>query len=76
MGGQMKMERLNRMIASIDGILEGEEAMDFTVFGTQDIEEICSAAFANMSGEQRKIAAEQYGGEDLFYCSHYHSPAF
>ncbi len=63
---EMKKERLNRMIASIDDILKGEEAMDFTVFGTQDIEEICSAAFANMSGEQQKIAAEQYGGEEAF----------
>ena len=63
---ELKKERLNRMIAGIDDILKGEEAMDFTVFRTQDIEEICEAAFANMSREQQEIAAEQYGGQEEF----------
>lgn len=63
---ELKKERLNRMIVSIDDVLKGEKAMDFTVFSTQDIEEICEAAFANMSREQQEIAAEQYGGEEKF----------
>ncbi len=63
---ELKKERLNRMIAGIDDILKGEEAMDFTVFRTQDIEEICEATFANMSREQQEIAAEQYGGQEEF----------
>ena len=63
---ELKKQRLNRIIDSIDDILKGEEKMDFTVFATQDIEEICEAAFANMSREQQEIAAEQYGGQEEF----------
>ena len=44
---EMKRERLNKMISNIDGILKGEKEMDFTVFSTEDIEEICKAALAN-----------------------------
>lgn len=58
---ELKRDRLNRLIDSIDGILKGEEKMDFTVFGKEDIQEICQASFANMPKEAQEIAAEQYG---------------
>ena len=63
---ELKKERLDRIIASIDDALKGEEAMDFAVFSTQDIEEICKATLANMSEEQQELAAEQYGGRENY----------
>lgn len=63
---EMKRERLNQMISNIDGILKGEKEMDFTVFSTEDIEEICKAALANMSEEQQELAAKQYGGKENY----------
>lgn len=63
---EMKKERLTQMISHIDGILKGEKEMDFTVFSTEDIEEICKAALANMSEEQQELAAKQYGGKENY----------
>ena len=63
---EMKRERLNQMLSNIDGILKGEKEMDFTVFSTEDIEEICKAALANMSEEQQELAARQYGGKENY----------
>ncbi len=63
---ELKKERLDRIIASIDDVLKGEETMDFTVFSTEDIEEICKAALANMSEEQQELAAKQYGDRENY----------
>lgn len=63
---ELQRDRLNRLIASIDSILEGKENMDFAVFSTEEIQEICRASFANMTEEVQKMAAEQYGSEEEY----------
>ena len=63
---ELKRDRLDRLIDSIDGILKGEEKMDFTVFSTEDIREICQSTFANMSKEVQEMAVKQYGGEEEY----------
>lgn len=59
-----KKERLEHLIASIDDILKGENKMDFTVFGKEDVAAMYDALVQNMPEEQREKLAEQYGGMD------------
>lgn len=56
-----KKERMERLIASIDRIIKGEETMDFKVFSKDDLEEMYNSMEANMSEEQKAIFIEQYG---------------
>ncbi|UWP60892.1 MerR family transcriptional regulator [Ruminococcus gauvreauii] len=62
----LKKERLERIIASIDGILKGDHKMDFEVFSKTDIEEMYSTMVKNMSEEQKDIFVRQYGSMEGF----------
>lgn len=56
-----KKERLERLIASMDDILRGENKMDFTVFSQSEIEEMFQAMFTYMPEDMRNLAMEEFG---------------
>ena len=56
-----KKERVERLIASIDNILKGENEMDFQVFDKGEIEEMYQSMAEHMSEEQKAIFIERYG---------------
>ena len=49
-----KKERIERLIASIDNILRGENRMDFEVFSKSELEDMYNSMEANMSDELKK----------------------
>lgn len=62
----LKKERLERIIASIDDILKGDNKMDFEVFSKDDIEQMYDAIVKNMTDEQREIFIKEYGSIEQF----------
>ena len=50
-----KKERIERLIASIDDILKGDNRMDFTVFDETEIHTMYDSIMENMNDEQKKI---------------------
>lgn len=63
---ELKRERLQRLISSIDDILKGENKMDFVVFNQSEIDEMCQAMISNMPEEQKQIITGQYGSVEEF----------
>ena len=61
-----KKERMERLIANIDKLLEGEEQMDFTVFGKEEIEDMYASMVERMSDEQKAVFIRQYGSMEAF----------
>ncbi len=59
-----KKERLERLIASIDDILKGENQMDFTVFNEAEIAEMFQVMFGHMPAEMRDAAISEFGSEE------------
>lgn len=62
-----KKERLERLIASIDDILKGENSMDFKVFSKTEVEEIFDSMIQHMNEEQKNALEEQFGSIDGFH---------
>ncbi|MDO4482839.1 MAG: MerR family transcriptional regulator [Bacillota bacterium] len=56
-----RKERMERLIASIDRILEGDNTMDFEVFSKDELEDMYNSMSANMSEEQKAVFIEYYG---------------
>ena len=56
-----KKERIERLIAGIDDILEGERKMGFEIFSKSEIEDMYSAMAENMTEKQKEIFIEKYG---------------
>ncbi len=56
-----KKERMERLIASIDDILKGDNAMDFTVFSRTELEEMFQAMLTHMPEDMKKLAIEEFG---------------
>lgn len=56
-----KKERMERLIASIDDILKGDNKMDFTVFSKTEIEEMFQNMLEHMPENIRQIAVEEFG---------------
>ena len=56
-----KKERMERLIASIDDILKGENRMDFTVFSKTEIEEMFQSMLEHMPEDIRDIAVKEFG---------------
>ena len=56
-----KKERMERLIASIDRILKGDQSMDFEVFSKAELEDMYHSMEENMSDEQKAIFIEHYG---------------
>lgn len=61
-----KKERMERLIASIDDILKGDNRMDFTVFDATEIHTMYDSMMENMNDEQKKIFIEHFGSLDAF----------
>lgn len=57
----LKKSRLERLIASIDSILKGENPMDFTIFSKTEIEAICQTTRKNMPEEIRESITKVFG---------------
>ena len=56
-----KKERMERLIASIDDILKGENKMDFAVFSKTEIEEMFQTMVEHMPENMRNIAIKEFG---------------
>ncbi len=56
-----KKERMERLITSIDGILKGDNRMDFTVFTKTEIEKMFQLMFNSMTEEMRETALAEFG---------------
>ena len=63
---ELKRDRLNGLILSIDEILKGENKMDFTVFNKAEIEELYLTMISNMSEKQKEVLTERYGSMEKF----------
>ena len=59
-----KRDRMNRLIASIEDILKGENKMDFEVFNKSEIEEIWNSLYTNCNAAQKAIFIAKYGSEE------------
>ncbi|MDE7478641.1 MAG: MerR family transcriptional regulator [Lachnospiraceae bacterium] len=59
-----KKERMERLIASIDEILKGDNKMDFEVFSKSEIEEIWDSLYENCNDAQRALFIAHYGSEE------------
>jgi len=56
-----KKERMERLIASIDDILKGENKMDFTIFTKTEVEEMFQTMLEHMLENMRNIAIKEFG---------------
>lgn len=63
---QLKKDRLNRLISSIDDILKGENEMDFAMFDKAEIEEMCRAIVENLKEEALAGITSEYGNLENF----------
>ncbi len=61
-----KKGRMERLIASIDNILKGENSMDFTVFDGTEIRLMYDAIVEGMSDGQRQVFVDYYGSMEAF----------
>ena len=59
-----KKERMERLIASIDDILKGENKIDFSVFNEKEIEEMFQTMLDHMPENIRKISINEFGSEE------------
>ena len=57
-----KKERMERLIASIDDILKGENKMDFAIFNKTEVEEMFRQTYERMPEEMRRLAVKEFGG--------------
>lgn len=57
-----KRERMERLIASIDDILKGDNKMDFAVFSKTEIEEMFQTMIENMPENMKNLAIKEFGG--------------
>ena len=61
-----KKERMERLIASIDNVLEGDKKMDFSVFNETDIQTMYNNMVENMNDEMKEVFIKEYGSMDAF----------
>lgn len=57
----VKKERMERLIASIDDILKGENKMDFAVFSKTEMEEMFQTMLEHMPVNMRDLAVREFG---------------
>ena len=62
----LKKERLERIIASIDNILKGDNKMDFEVFDKTDMENMINHIIKNLTDEQQEIFIKEYGSLEQY----------
>lgn len=56
-----KKERMERLIASMDDILKGDNQMDFMVFSKTEIEEMFQTMLEHMPEEMRQMSVHEFG---------------
>lgn len=56
-----KKERMERLIASIDRILKGDNDMDFAVFSKTEVEEMFDTMYEHMPDNMRNLAVRDFG---------------
>ena len=56
-----KKERMERLIASIDDILKGENKMDFAIFSKTEVEEMFQATLEHMPDNMKELAIKEFG---------------
>ncbi len=56
-----KKERMERLIASIDNVLKGDNKVDFSVFTKTEIEKMFQLMFDSMPEEMRQTAIGEFG---------------
>ena len=56
-----KKKRMERLFASIDDILKGENKMDFTIFTKTEVEEMFQTMLEHMPENMRNIAIKEFG---------------
>ncbi len=61
-----KKERLERLIASIDDILKGENKMDFEVFSKNELEEMYQGMTDKMSEDYKARIIEKFGSMEEY----------
>lgn len=66
---ELKRDRLNGLIGTIQDILKGENPMSFEVFSKAEIEEMYGLMLENMGEKQKEALKEQYGGLEEFKAS-------
>lgn len=59
-----KKERMERLIASIDDILKGENKMDFAIFSKTEIEEMFQAMLEHMPEDMKDLAVKEFGSTE------------
>ena len=59
-----KKERMERLIASIDDILKGENKMDFAIFSKTEIEEMFQAMLEHMPEDMKNLAVKEFGSTE------------
>ncbi|MDO4322677.1 MAG: MerR family transcriptional regulator [Lachnospiraceae bacterium] len=69
---ELKRDRLNRLIASIEGILKGENNMDFGIFSKAEIEEMYQALVSHMTDEMKETLTAEFGSLEK-YREHFHN---
>jgi len=62
----LKKERLERIIASIEDILKGDNKMDFEVFSETAIEQMFRDMVKNMMEEQRAVFVKEFGSMEQY----------
>ncbi|WP_010243970.1 MerR family transcriptional regulator [Acetivibrio cellulolyticus] len=72
---ELRKERLERLISSINDILKGETKMDFEVFSKAEIEELYQALISHMPEKVKQAVEREYGGMNEFH-EHYMKYAF
>lgn len=60
-----KKERLERLIAHIDRILTGGQAMNFEAFSKAELKELYQTMIENMTAEQKAEFLERYGNVEM-----------
>ena len=63
---EVKKSRLERLISSIDGILKGENEMDFEVFSRDEIKELYDTMVSNMESGQVDAVVRKYGSLEKY----------
>lgn len=63
---ELKKVRLERIIASIEDILKGDNSMDFSVFSKAELEQMYLDMERNMTEAQKKIFVNEFGSMEAF----------
>lgn len=63
---ELKRNRLNRLIDSIEGILRGENCMDFEIFTRDDVEELFQTFVKNAPEPMLQESIKEFGSMEAF----------